>query len=242
MQKIETLFKRDPHNMKLVLNEVNPECQWQWVLNGEGTPTRKWDGQCCMIRGGVLYRRHQRKPDKPLPPKWEHWSGDSSVDHGTGWVPVGEGPEDKWLYTMKARALHLCDGTYEFCGPRVNKNPDSFSEHVLMKHGDVVYPDFRRTFPALRTFFENHDIEGLVWHHPDGRMVKLKGRDFGIARKSAKNNPGRKEVLKTKMRELYNGGKYDPKNAHIELETALLEFIDDDEVTALFDQFNLYYS
>ena len=23
-------------------------------------------------------------------------------------------------------------------------------------------------------------IEGIVWHHPDGRMAKIKARDFGI--------------------------------------------------------------
>jgi hypothetical protein len=23
------------------------------------------------------------------------------------------------------------------------------------------------------------DIEGIVWHHPDGRMVKIKKKDFG---------------------------------------------------------------
>jgi len=26
-------------------------------------------------------------------------------------------------------------------------------------------------------------MEGIVWHHPDGRMVKIKGVDFGINRK-----------------------------------------------------------
>ena len=24
------------------------------------------------------------------------------------------------------------------------------------------------------------NIEGIVWHHPDGRMVKIKARDFGL--------------------------------------------------------------
>ena len=25
------------------------------------------------------------------------------------------------------------------------------------------------------------DIEGIVWHHPDGRMAKIKRRDFGLS-------------------------------------------------------------
>ena len=44
--------------------------------------------------------------------------------------------------------------------------------------------DAPRTFDALRAFLADHDdIEGIVWHHPDGRMVKIKGKDFGIKRR-----------------------------------------------------------
>lgn len=39
-----------------------------------------------------------------------------------------------------------------------------------------------RTFGELRRYLEQHDIEGIVWWHPDGRMVKIKGKDFGIRR------------------------------------------------------------
>jgi hypothetical protein len=34
MEKIPTLFRRDPVDMKRVLPEVNPACQW--VSDGEG--------------------------------------------------------------------------------------------------------------------------------------------------------------------------------------------------------------
>jgi len=39
-----------------------------------------------------------------------------------------------------------------------------------------------RTFNELKEWFKDQDIEGIVWHHPDGRMIKLKKRDFGYKR------------------------------------------------------------
>ena len=47
MHKIPTLFRRDPDDRKRVLPEANPACQW--VLDGEGTPTRKYDGTCVLL-------------------------------------------------------------------------------------------------------------------------------------------------------------------------------------------------
>jgi hypothetical protein len=32
----------------------------------------------------------------------------------------------------------------------------------------------------LKLFLGSAGIEGIVWHHPDGKMVKIKTRDFGI--------------------------------------------------------------
>ena len=38
------------------------------------------------------------------------------------------------------------------------------------------------TFDGIRDYLRAHDMEGVVWHHPDGRMAKIKARDFGIKR------------------------------------------------------------
>jgi hypothetical protein len=46
-----------------------------------------------------------------------------------------------------------------------------------------MYPDAPRTFNELREWLSGMDIEGIVFHHPDGRMAKIKKRDFGIRRK-----------------------------------------------------------
>ena len=50
--------------------------------------------------------------------------------------------------------------------------------------GAELLPDAPRDFARLRSYFTEHDIEGIVWHHPDGRMVKIKGKDFGIKRRT----------------------------------------------------------
>jgi hypothetical protein len=38
---------------------------------------------------------------------------------------------------------------------------------------------------SLKAYLAYKDIEGIVWHHSDGRMVKIKGKDFGLKRKCA---------------------------------------------------------
>lgn len=47
MRKIPTIFFRDENNMKLVGDQLNPTCQW--VFDGEGIATRKYDGTCVML-------------------------------------------------------------------------------------------------------------------------------------------------------------------------------------------------
>ena len=42
MRKIITLFQRNYDGDRLVRDEVVPGAEW--VLAGEGAPTRKWDG------------------------------------------------------------------------------------------------------------------------------------------------------------------------------------------------------
>ena len=50
MKKIISLFQRNYDGDRLVRNEVVPGAEW--VQNGEGVATRKYDGTCCMIKGG----------------------------------------------------------------------------------------------------------------------------------------------------------------------------------------------
>lgn len=76
------------------------------------------------------------------------------------------------------------NGTYEFVGETVGTrhgaNPEQITGHMFIPHGKHLLPDCPRTFEELKAWLESRNIEGVVWHHPDGRMVKIKARDFGI--------------------------------------------------------------
>ena len=55
--------------------------------------------------------------------------------------------------------------------------PEKFEKHTLVPHGKEML-EAPRTFYALKEWFKDKEIEGVVWHHPDGRMVKIKKKDF----------------------------------------------------------------
>jgi hypothetical protein len=65
MKKISTLFKKDPNDLGRVMNEVNPENQW--VFDGEGIATRKFDGTAVAIINGELYKRYDVKKGRQIP-------------------------------------------------------------------------------------------------------------------------------------------------------------------------------
>lgn len=190
MKKIISLFRRNfsaPGNP--LTRFVTPGAEW--VQAGEGRATRKWDGTSCLIRGGVLFKRFDAKQGKPRPAAWEacQEAPDPETGHWPGWVPaLAARSEDRWHVETFAKLWPLDDGTYELCGPKINGNPEKFEEHVLIRHGvHEVAGKTPRDFDGLLAWFtarsKTHDaIEGIVWHHPDGRMAKIKTKDFEIPR------------------------------------------------------------
>ena len=178
MQKIPTLFIRDVENPRLVSREADLDCRW--VLDGEGQATEKFDGTCCKIVDAVLYARHHHKAEKGDPPAgWVHWSGPEQQS-GHGWLPVDGGPSYRWH--SEAPVPHL-SGTYELVGPKVQRNPYGLEEHELWLHGCVALCIDRDDwhYEGIEDFLKTNDpIEGIVWHHEDGRMAKIKRRDFGL--------------------------------------------------------------
>lgn len=186
MKKTVSLFQRNYDGDRLVRNEIVPGAEW--VANGEGIATRKHDGTCCLVRNGKLFKRYDAKAGKQPPANFEpaQEAPDENTGHWPGWVPVGDGPDDARHREAWEQPRQGNEGTYELCGPNVQGNMEGFDRHVLIKHGCEVLPDCPRTFDALREYLNDGAMEGVVWHHPDGRMVKIKGKDFGIKRKPAK--------------------------------------------------------
>ena len=186
MQKIISLFQRNYDGDHLVRDEIVPGAEW--VVAGEGVATRKYDGTCCMVRGGKLFKRYDCKRGKTPPPGFEAaMEPDPVTGHHCGWLPVSaDDPTDKWH--REAFAEHkLGDGAFELCGPNVQGNPERLTYHKLIRHGSWILPEAPRAFDDLKLYFQRqraYDIEGIVWHHSDGRMVKIKGKDFGIKRSS----------------------------------------------------------
>jgi len=118
-------------------------------------------------------------------------------------VPVSDGNEDRWHREAFDALASKKDGTYELMGPKVQGNLEGYPEHVLLAHAETtVLTDCPRSFVELREYLVDHAIEGIVWHHDDGRMVKIKGKDFGIKRHRAgttilqAEKPARKHQLR----------------------------------------------
>lgn len=178
MQKIPSLFQRNYETDRLVRDEVVPGAEW--VLAGEGVATRKFDGTCCLFRDGRLWKRHELRTGRIAPAGFEPAQNRDPVTGDVpGWVPVGDGPEDARHREAQAAAFMLDEGqTYELCGPKVQSNPEGLPSHVLIAHGNQSLEPFPRTFDGIRAALADAKIEGVVWHHPDGRMVKIKRRDF----------------------------------------------------------------
>ncbi|KUJ68479.1 hypothetical protein ACZ90_17965 [Streptomyces albus subsp. albus] len=185
MQKIPTLFARNPEDRRHVLNEITPGCEW--VLAGEGTATRKYDGTCVLLdEDRRWWARREVKPGKATPPAYRPLSTDETTGKTVGWEPIEQSSfarfHDEALNRPPLGGLH--PGTYELIGPKINRNPEGAQHHQLIRHAEaspITVPP-ALTFESLRDFFVGKltplGYEGIVWHHPDGRMAKLKTRDF----------------------------------------------------------------
>lgn len=188
MRKVPTIFERDWNgDRSRVVDQINPEAQW--VFDGEGWPTQKLDGTSCMVRDLRLYKRREIREEELAnnpPADFEVADRDATTGKVVGWVPVGYGPEDRWHDdALQHHVGDLPDGTYELIGPKVQGNPEREGRHMLIAHTSrslVIAHPFERTFGGIRDFLASVDMEGLVFHHPDGRMAKIKGRDFGLKR------------------------------------------------------------
>ena len=183
MQKMLTLFKRVKQGNKfLAIDEVEEGCEW--VVRGEGIATQKIDGTCCAVIHGVFYKRHRVKQGKLKPTGWLHWSKDSEVVSGHGWSFVDDSNNDQYhregYENSKNKYGILPNGTYELVGPKIQKNIYDLDRHELWIHGDIEEIGVPLFYDYLRNYLEHSYLEGIVWHHSDGRMVKIKRRDFGI--------------------------------------------------------------
>lgn len=187
MIKMPCLFERDfsdKRNPRL-LETVTPGCEW--ALAGEGIATRKYDGTACAIINGDLYKRYDAKQGKDPPAgAIPCCDPDPVTGHWPHWVKVDpRKAEDRYHaqlvyeYPCRHGSWPLPDGTYELCGPKIGANAEGLADHVLYRHGTMVLGGVPLTFAGLREYLGANLIEGIVFHHPDGRMCKIRRHDFG---------------------------------------------------------------
>lgn len=188
MKKIPTLFEREfkDHKVVNILPKVHPGMEW--VLNGEGIATVKYDGACCAVLDGKFYKRYDCKKGKTPPEGFiPCCEPDEITGHWPGWVKADENnPADKWFimaYGMTVMlenyGMKLSDGTYEAVGRCFQNNPYNFTSNKLIKHGEKII-EVERTFEGIKKYISEHEIEGIVFWKDGIPQCKIKRSDFGF--------------------------------------------------------------
>lgn len=177
MKKIPTIYLRDERDRTHVTGEINPVCQW--VFDGEGVATRKFDGTCVMKdENGMWWARREVKKGKPAPVGFQLEDYDEITGKQQGWMLIDDSPFHKFWVEAVSNHASYSPGTYELIGPKINGNPEKVSIHALVPHGYFLIEFPEKSPIDLIGFCRERGYEGIVWHHPDGRMAKLKVRDI----------------------------------------------------------------
>lgn len=188
MRKMSTLFVVEYHKKGepgVIYNQVRTENRWVFDEPDQVTITRKFDGTATAVIGGELYKRYDAKHGKTAPAgAIPCCAADPISGHHPHWIRVDpKDPANKYLLeTWVIERDHMTDGTYEFIGERVGGNPEGITGHTFVRHGLVTYDLPIVSFDSIRGFLKVMSIEGLVFHHEDGRMCKIRKTDFGMTR------------------------------------------------------------
>ena len=190
MKKIPTLFVREftDHRVVNITDTVTPGLEEVLTNPVRYRATVKFDGACCAIIGGDLYKRYDAKRGKtppagaiPCQPK-----PDAVTGHWPHWILVDfDNPADRWFGVAYHNTIrpgeHLPDGTYEAIGPHFQSNPYGMDRDELVPHG-TLRVDVPRTFDGIREYLESAPMEGLVfWDNWSNEPVcKIKRTDFGF--------------------------------------------------------------
>lgn len=200
MKKTPLVFVYDYDN-NIITDKVKPGSEW--VLNSEGIATIKIDGSACLYKDGKLWKRFDRRLKPKFANKFKPGDNpdlsyfreepegfvpceekpDPNTFHWPGWVPVSEdNPADKYhIEALLHLKCKLIEGkTYELVGPTLHDNPYKLENHELWEHGKLVV-DIVPDFESIKKYLEDNYIEGLVFHHKeDGRVAKIRRKDFNL--------------------------------------------------------------
>lgn len=197
MKKMSTLFVNEYEGQISHLSRtVRDDNKWVFTDKENAKPMRKYDGTACAVINGLLYTRYDAKngkkaPDNAIPCEPE---ADPITGHHPHWVPVDPNNKDhRWhidaLGDVPFSNLHehYEDGTYELVGPKVNNNHEKLTGHKFVRHDQVLLEDFpvydiENGYDVIHEYLKTHDLEGIVFHHADGRKCKIRKSDYNIKR------------------------------------------------------------
>lgn len=187
MKKIPTLFERVFENNRIIGITDKVHDGMEWVLNGEGIATIKYDGACCAVLCGVFYKRYDAKNGKnPTEGAIPCCPPDPITGHHPHWIRIdSNNPSDKWFVSAFKNTISkysgvLPYGTYEAIGKHFNGNPYKLNDDMLIRHGDALVT-VERSFEGIKKYLENNEVEGLVFWKEGEPQCKIKRSDFGFA-------------------------------------------------------------
>ena len=182
MEKIETIFDRGDDFKVTSRVRVGTE----WVFSGEGMATEKLDGtniQLTIGQGQVVKIEKRRNPNRA---EKEKGIEPSYVDAHS------DDPQDKHIFraVQGTDVTSWADGVFpcEAVGPKIQGNPLQLASPTCYPFtlNPTILDDVPRSFDGLKSYLADFESryskgfkgEGIVFHHPDGRMAKIKVRDF----------------------------------------------------------------
>lgn len=189
MKKIPTLFEREFRDHKVVAVKPIVTSGLEWVLNGEGIATVKYDGSCCAILNGKFYKRYDAKKGKQPPAGAIPCQPDPDpiTGHWPHWIEVKrDDPADKWYISALDYSLEMdCfdvleNATYEAIGKHFQGNPYKMGIDFLVKHGDYIIKDCPRSYDGISGYLRKAHIEGIVFWKDGVPRCKIKRSDFGF--------------------------------------------------------------
>jgi hypothetical protein len=193
MEKILTIFDRDWEGNRGVIDEPVKSIMDEGglICLMEGIASEKFDGTNVRItiRNHTCVRLEKRRnPTKVQKHK-------KIID--PWYIDADEyGPDDKYLFeAVEGTDLeYIPDGEWsaEAIGPKIQGNPLDRQAHMLIVFSlklhrklikidnvPVTFNELREWLPRQRSCMNpDRPIEGIVWHMPDGRMFKIKTKDF----------------------------------------------------------------
>lgn len=186
MEKIKTIFERNWETNRKVADQLAVDFDF-----ANAVATEKLDGmniRITMRNGHVVRIEKRRNPSKEQKAMGivDPWYVDTHPENA----------EDKWLLDAVASTdlTAVPDGEWsaEALGKHIQGNPLNLEGHQVFLfslpdwRARITFVDVPHTFAELKewlavqksTIGTDARIEGIVWHHPDGSMVKIKRKDF----------------------------------------------------------------